>query len=80
MSKTNIINGIIRHINPYSIKGILGCKTYLDISEVQKNLEKAKQVGVEANQIAIFDLKNFKEPRSIADKKSVNIPAQTQTT
>ena len=36
-------------------------KTYLDISEVQKNLEKAKQVGVEANQIAIFDLKNFKE-------------------
>ena len=36
-------------------------KTYLDISEVQKNLEKAKKVGIEANQIAIFDLKNFKE-------------------
>ena len=36
-------------------------KTYLDISEVQKNLEKAKQVGVEANQIAIFDLKTLKK-------------------
>ena len=35
--------------------------TYLDVSEVQKNKEKAIEVAKKYNQISIFDLKTFKE-------------------
>lgn len=36
-------------------------QTYLDVSEVQKNKEKAIELAKKYNQISIFDLKTFKE-------------------